>query len=392
MNRYKIIMVRKIKIRKIVEIVYFALIVSFFIIFINPTSVIAEKADLMNDKSFLPVDTIVLDESSAQELVYISPDHSILVFRRTTPQLADLRVGDVLFLDTEVTKNHHFLGQIMNLIREGVDQKGMIIHLITWRENHPPVISGLIAQPSILETGQQSRLTCHVADKDGDLLFYNWYANKGLLKGTGASVTWTAPHQPGDYFISCEVADNRGGKDNRTVRIQVVSRLPLLTYQEKELIRQFGWGQNRTIRWSDGYVAVYDSTHFSRMQEVLDAWNKVIGDDVIFYLSHNPQSPVKISYNDELSRKNLCYHIDTHWRNFQLYAAEIQINPDSWLCGYPRNLYAAYLHSFSGVAGFNVWRGKTVERDDWQDFILISEIMQHMIKALYIVPPGYELN
>jgi len=128
------------------------------------------------------------------------------------------------------------------------------------------------------------------------------------------------------------------------------------------------------------------------MQEVLDEWNKVVGDHVVFHLSHNLRSPVKISYNYALSQKDLCYHIDTHWRNFQLYAAEIQINPDSWLCGYPRNLYAAYLHCFSGVAGFNVWQGSTVDRDDWQNFTQIPDVIHQMIQALYTVPPGYEFN
>lgn len=340
----------------------------------------------------LSIKTVSLDDDSLEELIYISSDYSILVFRRVTPQLERLSVGDILFLDAGITKNHHFLGQIINIIREDIDQKGMIIHMTPWRENHSPVISSLIAQPSILEVGQQSRLTCYAADQEGDALFYDWHSNKGLLLGTGATVTWQAPHQPGDYFISCEVIDNRGGEDNRAVRIQVVERLPLLTYQERELIRQFGWGHNHTIRWPDGYVAVYDSTNFSGMQKVINEWNKVIGGKVIFYLSYNSQSPVKISYNYQLSRKNLCYHIDTHWRNYQLYAAEIQINPESQVCGFPRNLYAAYLHSFSGVVGFNIWQGTTIKQEDWQDFTQISEIIERMLKALYKVPPGYDLN
>ena len=72
--------------------------------------------------------------------------------------------------------------------------------------------------------------------------------------------------------------------------------------------------------------------------------------------------------------------------------AEIKINPDSSFCGYPKNSYALYLHSFSGVAGFDVWKGETVGQKDWQNFNLISEIIQRMIKALYKVPPGYDLN
>jgi hypothetical protein len=51
-----------------------------------------------------------------------------------------------------------------------------------------------------------------------------------------------------------------------------------------------------------------------------------------------------------------------------------------------------YLHFFSGVAGFDTWKGEVVKKGDWQDFTLISEIMQTMIKALYKVPAGYDLN
>lgn len=375
-----------------IKIIITVIVIYPFLSLISMDLVASPNQSLAILNESVPVEAIVLNESSTQELVYISSDYSILIFRRVTPQLADLSTGDVLYLPPGITKDQYLLGQIMNIIGKDDYQQGMIIYLTLCRENNPPSISGLVAQPDILEVGQQSRLTCYAADPDGDILFYSWYTNKGMIRGAGATVTWAASYQPGDYFVNCTVMDNRGGKDNRTVRIQVVNRLPFLTYQERELIRQFGWGGTRTIRWPDGYVEVYDSTNFSGMQEVLDEWNKVIGGKVIFYLSKDPQSPVKISYNYGLSRKNLCYHIDTHWHNYQLYAAEVQINPDSWLCGYPGNLYAAYLHSFSGVVGFDVWQGTTIERKDWQDFTQISEIMEHMIRVLYQVPPGYNLN
>jgi hypothetical protein len=359
-------------------------------ILIRPSFAISLYLPITQDD--LPEDAVLLNQSSLQELIYISKEENILVFRKTTSQLGQLKIGDVLYLGARMIKSENNLVQVENIINDKVYQKGLIIYIVPWQANHPPVISALIAQPSILELGQHSRLTCYAADQDNDNLFYYWQANKGLLRGEGASVTWKASYQPGDYFISCEVSDNRRGQDNRTVRIQVIEKLPSLTHQEKELILKFGWGNHRAIRWPDGYVAVYDTTNFSRMQEVLDEWNKVVGDNVAFYLSHNPQSPVKISYNYELSRKSLCNHIDTHWRNYQLYAAEIQINPDSWLCGYPINLYAAYLHCFSGVAGFNVWQGSTVDRDDWQNFTQIPDVIHQMIQALYTVPPGYEFN
>ena len=57
-----------------------------------------------------------------------------------------------------------------------------------------------------------------------------------------------------------------------------------------------------------------------------------------------------------------------------------------------KNSFGLYLHLFSGVAGFNAWKGEVVKKRDWQEFTLISEIMQIMIKALYKLPAGYDLN
>lgn len=369
----------------------FILWATFIIIFFGAINIFASEIYSIEDKNLMPKTTIVLDEQSSQELVYISPDQSILLFRNSTPQLEQLRVGDVLWLNVAVNDNYGFLGQIKHIIKDRLnrDSEGIIIETIPWIRNHTPIISGLIARPSTLEIGQQSDLTCYAADEDKDELFYSWISTGGTLLGNGANITWIAPNQSGNYIINCEVTDSRGGKDIRAVQLWVAEEFPQLTYEEKELIQKYGWGDNRVIRWPDGYVEVYDATNFSRMQEVLDRWNEVIGGKVIFYLSNNPQSPVKLTYNPELREENLCYHIDTHWSNYQLYAAEIKINPDASSCGFPQNSYALYLHSFSGIAGFDVWEGTTIGQKDWQNFNLISEIMQTMIRALYKLPSAY---
>lgn len=369
----------------------FILWATFIIIFFGAINIFASEIYSIEDKNLMPKTTIVLDEQSSQELVYISPDQSILLFRNSTPQLEQLRVGDVLWLNVAVNDNYGFLGQIKHIIKDRLnrDSEGIIIETIPWIRNHTPIISGLIARPSTLEIGQQSDLTCYAADEDKDELFYSWISTGGTLLGNGANITWIAPNQSGNYIINCEVTDSRGGKDIRAVQLWVAEEFPQLTYEEKELIQKYGWGNNRVIRWPDGYVEVYDATNFSRMQEVLDRWNEVIGGKVIFYLSNDPQSPVKLTYNPELREENLCYHIDTHWSNYQLYAAEIKINPDASSCGFPQNSYALYLHSFSGIAGFDVWEGTTIGQKDWQNFNLISEIMQTMIRALYKLPSAY---
>ena len=374
------------------KIIIYILLLIFIIIFTAEVKIFATEIYSIEYKNLIPKNTIVLDEPSSQELVYISPDQSILLFRRSTPQLEQLHVGDVLWLNAAAKDNYGFLRQIKYISKEESNNKGIIIKTIPWIENHSPIISGLIARPSNLEIGQQSELTCYAADEDKDELYYSWISTGGTLLGNGAHTTWIAPNQTGDYLLTCEVIDHRGGKDSRSVQLWVVEKFPLLTEQEKKLIKKYGWSNNRVIRWPDGYIEVYDDTNFSRMQEVLDQWNEVMGGKVIFYLSNNPQSSVKVTYNPELSRENLCFHLDTHWRDYQLYAAEVKINPDASFCGYPKNSYALYLHSFSGVAGFDAWKGETVDQKDWQDFTLISEIMQTMIKALYKAPPGYDLN
>src|SRR5690606_31585433 len=68
----------------------------------------------------------------------------------------------------------------------------------------------------------------------------------------------------------------------------------LLTPEEIELIKTWGYGGDYVIRWPDGYVDVYDATGYSQMQKVLNQWNSAIGGKVVFRLSENPNSPVQI--------------------------------------------------------------------------------------------------
>jgi len=377
---------------KYFQIITFILFAIFITLFFGNLEIMALENISLETPDFIPAGTIILDEPSSQEIIYISSDQSILLFRNSTPQLEQLQSGDVLLLNVTQFNASYLLFQIKHIIKKRPNNKGVMIEIIPW-ENHPPFISALIAQPSTLETGQPTYLTCHAADQDGDRLHYTWISSGGTILGNGPGITWIAPHQTGSYSVSCEVMDSNGNKDIESVQLITVEKFPLLTHEEKELVRRFGWGdKNRTIRWPEGYVEVYDATNFSKMQEVLDQWNEVLDGKVIFYLSHNPQSPVKVTYNPALRKENLCGHIDTHWRSYKLYAAEITINPDGYFCGYPESSYALYLHFFSGVAGFNVWKGEVVKKRDWQEFTLISEIMQMMIKALYKLPAGYDLN
>jgi hypothetical protein len=285
---------------KYFKIITFILFTIFITIFFGSIEIIALENISLKVPDFIPEGTIILDEPSSQEVIYISTDKSVFVFRHSTPQLEQLQSGDVLLINAIEGNTSYLLFQIKHIIKGRPNNKGIMIEVIPW-ENHPPIISGLIARPSTLEIGQQSDLTCYAADEDKNELFYSWISTGGTLLGNGAHTTWIALNQTGDYLVTCEVIDNRGGKDSRSVQLWVVEKFTLLTNEEKELIRRYGWSNNRVIHWPDGYVEVYDATNYNRMQEVLNKWNEVVGGKVIFYLSNNPQSPVKVTYNPELS-------------------------------------------------------------------------------------------
>jgi len=376
---------------KYFKTISFVLCAIVVMLFIGSMEIMAIENTPPEVPDFIPEGTIILDEQSIKEINYISPDKGVFIFRNATPQLEKLQSGDVLLINPTEEEISYLLLEIMHIIKGKSNSKGIVIEVIPWK-NHPPVISSLIAQPYTLQINNSSSLICYAADEDGDTLHYIWSASGGIISGDGPNITWTAPNQTGNYEITCEVIDSSGDKSIKSIQLSVVKNMPLLTSQEKQLLENFGWGKDKTVRWPDKHIEVFDTTNFSRMQEVLSQWNLLLGEKVNFYLSDNPYSPVKISYDHKLREKNLCGHVDAHWKNYQLNKAEITINPDFSFCGFPEENFGLYLHLFAGVVGFDAWKGTTVEKREWKEFTLIPDIMQRMVKALYKIPTGYNLD
>ena len=91
-------------------------------------------------------------------------------------------------------------------------------------QNHPPVISSLIANPPSVDINQTTTITCSASDPDGDSLTYDWTVNAGSFEGdtSGPSVTWRAPSTADIYIVvGCEVSDGEGGEDEDSVNIVV---------------------------------------------------------------------------------------------------------------------------------------------------------------------------
>ena len=92
--------------------------------------------------------------------------------------------------------------------------------------NHRPVITSLEAEPERVLPSGSCQIVCNATDLDGDELSYTW-SGRGLIKGEGATVNWTAPYLPlGYYNITVTVTDGHGGKATKEVTIEVKTSGP----------------------------------------------------------------------------------------------------------------------------------------------------------------------
>jgi hypothetical protein len=131
---------------KYFKIITFILFTIFIAIFFGSIEIIALENIPLKVPDFIPKGTIILDEPSSQEMIYISSDQSILIFKNSTPQLEQLQSGDVLLINVTRFNASYLLFQIKHIIKRSSNNKGIIIETKPWK-NHPPFISALIAQP-----------------------------------------------------------------------------------------------------------------------------------------------------------------------------------------------------------------------------------------------------
>jgi len=173
--------------------------------------------------------------------------------------------------------------------------------------------------------------------------------------------------------------------------------LPLssLTPEEIELIRKWGFGGDYIVRrWPDGYVDVYDETSYIRIQDILNEWNTAIGGSIIFHLSNDPNSPVKVKFDPDLSQdlagQYLVYCSDD---DYEFYRADVNIQKIYLDSLDSDTKYCLYLYLFSGVAGFNIQADvDPYPFEEWQNFDKIPDIIKTMLRGLYKVPCGYNLS
>jgi hypothetical protein len=96
--------------------------------------------------------------------------------------------------------------------------------------NRPPRIKALAADAQIVFINGNSTIYCAAEDREGDPLTYNWNASGGMINGSSATVTWTAPDTAGLYTILSVVDDGQGGLDSAEIVLEVTDNLvPVIT-------------------------------------------------------------------------------------------------------------------------------------------------------------------
>ena len=94
------------------------------------------------------------------------------------------------------------------------------------KTNAAPRFSGMVADAEWLIAGESTRVSCNVADADGDDITLAWSATGGTLTGQGNAVIWQAPDVDGVYWIAVVARDGYGGEARRTLPISVTSGEP----------------------------------------------------------------------------------------------------------------------------------------------------------------------
>ncbi|MBI4546538.1 MAG: PKD domain-containing protein [Ignavibacteriae bacterium] len=84
-----------------------------------------------------------------------------------------------------------------------------------------PVITSVTATPSIVQVGQNCRVTCNAYDPGGDSLSYKWRVDLGDIVGRGATVYYSAAYCcAGTNRITVTVS-NTGGSATGYVDVEV---------------------------------------------------------------------------------------------------------------------------------------------------------------------------
>ena len=158
-----------------------------------------------------------------------------------------------------------------------------------------------------------------------------------------------------------------------------------LTDSEKSLIKKFGYGENYVKRWPDGIVYVYNGTIYKGLPRIIKIINQIIGNKTIFQLS-NDKEISKVVFESYVSNKYAAEY-KWSWKGYNLEKWVISLSNKHT---HGSNTEKFFLSMFTQIAGFN-YKADKKKYGEWWEFS-IDKNVKKMLKALYKVPPGYNLK
>jgi len=157
-----------------------------------------------------------------------------------------------------------------------------------------------------------------------------------------------------------------------------------LTDSEKSLIKKFGYGENYVKRWPDGIVYVYNGTTYKGLPKIIKTINQIIGDKTIFQLSNNKEKSQVVI--ESYASSKFAAEYKWSWKGYNLEKWVITLS-NKYVHDSKNNAF--FLSMFTLIAGFN-YKADEKKYGKWWKFS-IDRNVKKMLKALYKVPPGYNL-
>ncbi|MFC2032494.1 Ig-like domain-containing protein, partial [Chloroflexota bacterium] len=102
----------------------------------------------------------------------------------------------------------------------------MILSSSCIQANNYPVITSVQSQKDWVTASGSTEVECVASDPDSDSLTYEWLATSGSFSSDGPIATWTAPKMPGNYTLTVNVIDDRGGEAKGQTSIEVIDNRP----------------------------------------------------------------------------------------------------------------------------------------------------------------------
>jgi hypothetical protein len=125
-------------------------------------------------------------------------------------------------------------------------------------------------------------------------------------------------------------------------------------------------------RWDDGVISVYDKTGFWGMQDILDEINTAIDGPVVFQLSDNPNTQIKVIF-EELVYGVSATHIE--WNDdYEITSVVIRIDPRT-------AEYFVYMQAY--LVSLSIDLSKSDQG--------ITQEVSSVLYWLYRLKPGYSL-